>query len=326
MKASATVALVAAYFALNTVPASAYTALFAFGDSLSDAGNAYILTGGVTPASPPYVGGHFSNGPTWVEDLSQELGLGTLKPSLSPAGGTDFAVGGATTAAFPLEVGSFETYAALNSLSQATVNGALFTLDIGANDIINVLPEALTNLPAAETAVEDAANSAATEVEVLHADGARTLLYYEVPNLGLVPDFAGTGEAPFASSLAQLFNTTLLGDLTSIETGADALKVSVLDTYDLLGDVVADPLRYGFTNVTQACIDVASCLGGSQAEQDQFLSFDGLHPTEGGHVLAAELSYALVAPEPSTWAMMLVGFAGFGFAGWRARRRTTAIA
>ena len=27
------------------------------------------------------------------------------------------------------------------------------------------------------------------------------------------------------------------------------------------------------------------------------------------------------APEPSTWAMMLVGFAGLGFAGWRTRRR-----
>ena len=27
------------------------------------------------------------------------------------------------------------------------------------------------------------------------------------------------------------------------------------------------------------------------------------------------------APEPSTWAMMLVGFAGLGYAGyWRARR------
>jgi hypothetical protein len=28
---------------------------------------------------------------------------------------------------------------------------------------------------------------------------------------------------------------------------------------------------------------------------------------------------ATVVPEPSTWAMMLVGFAGLGFAGWRAR-------
>jgi hypothetical protein len=27
-------------------------------------------------------------------------------------------------------------------------------------------------------------------------------------------------------------------------------------------------------------------------------------------------------PEPSTWAMMVAGFAGLGFVGWRARRRT----
>jgi PEP-CTERM motif len=28
------------------------------------------------------------------------------------------------------------------------------------------------------------------------------------------------------------------------------------------------------------------------------------------------------APEPSTWAMMLLGFAGLGFVGYRASRRT----
>ncbi len=31
-------------------------------------------------------------------------------------------------------------------------------------------------------------------------------------------------------------------------------------------------------------------------------------------------------PEPSTWAMMLLGFAGLGFAGYRASRRTAAAA
>ena len=31
------------------------------------------------------------------------------------------------------------------------------------------------------------------------------------------------------------------------------------------------------------------------------------------------------APEPSTWAMMLLGFAGLGFAGYRASRRTAAL-
>jgi hypothetical protein len=30
-------------------------------------------------------------------------------------------------------------------------------------------------------------------------------------------------------------------------------------------------------------------------------------------------------PEPSTWAMMVLGFAGLGFAGYRARKRTVAM-
>jgi phospholipase/lecithinase/hemolysin len=322
MKGSVLVAVVAAYLALNTGPASAYTALFAFGDSLSDAGNAFILSEGTTPGSP-YVGGHFSNGPTWVEDLSQELGLGTLKPSL--AGGTDFAIGGATTADLGLEVGSFEAYALLNSLTPATLNGALFTLDIGADDILGVLSESSA---AADAAITAAANTAAAEVKTLYTDGARSLLYYEVPQLGLTPDVEamGAGAETLADSLAQLFNSTLLSALAPLETSAVPLKVFTLDTYDLLGDVVSDPQRYGFTNVTEPCIDSSTCLSDSPSTQDTYLFFDGLHPTEGGHLLAADLAYALVAPEPSTWAMMLIGFAGLGFASWRARRRATGIA
>lgn len=42
---------------------------------------------------------------------------------------------------------------------------------------------------------------------------------------------------------------------------------------------------------------------------------------------AFEFSLGSGAPEPSTWAMMLVGFAGLGFAGYRAqRKRVTATA
>jgi hypothetical protein len=31
-------------------------------------------------------------------------------------------------------------------------------------------------------------------------------------------------------------------------------------------------------------------------------------------------------PEPSTWAMMLIGFAGLGFAGYRSAKAKTAVA
>ena len=43
-------------------------------------------------------------------------------------------------------------------------------------------------------------------------------------------------------------------------------------------------------------------------------------PESGVQVIAG------VVPEPSTWAMMLLGFAGLGFAGYRASRKTTAVA
>jgi outer membrane lipase/esterase len=322
MKARVGLAALATYLALSIGPASAYTALFAFGDSLSDAGNLYDLE--EMPAAP-YVDGHFSNGPTWVEDLSKDLGLGTLKPSYS--GGTDFAVGGATTGnALPIDlnyqVSNFEGYAALAHLTPATLSGALFTLDIGANDILNALPEALADPSAVETTVVNDAKSAAAEVEELYADGARTLLYYEVPELGLTPEIQalGTQAETAADMLAQLFNATLLSQLAPLETGAGSLKVFDLDTYDLLGDIVADPTGYGFSNVSDACIDTPACVSALPAVQDTYLFWDGVHPTEGGHTLAAGLAYALVAPEPSTWAMMLVGFAGLSFASWRAHR------
>jgi phospholipase/lecithinase/hemolysin len=86
-------AVVAALLAWSATPASAYTALYSFGDSLSDGGNVFAASLGTIPA-PPYFEGRFSNGPNWVDDLSAKLGF--LTPVTASAdGGNDFAVGGA---------------------------------------------------------------------------------------------------------------------------------------------------------------------------------------------------------------------------------------
>ena len=63
----------------------AFTALYVFGDSLSDTGR--------SPATPStnYFNGRFSNGPLWVEYLSADLGI-PYNPS------NNFAVSGTTTA------------------------------------------------------------------------------------------------------------------------------------------------------------------------------------------------------------------------------------
>ena len=74
-----------------------FDGIVVFGDSLSDPGNAFALTGeNLTPPSygmsgvelltlipdAPYAkgGNHFSNGPTWIEDLGRALGLAASGP------------------------------------------------------------------------------------------------------------------------------------------------------------------------------------------------------------------------------------------------------
>jgi hypothetical protein len=42
--------------------------------------------------------------------------------------------------------------------------------------------------------------------------------------------------------------------------------------------------------------------------------------------IVAQLAISLTVPEPSTWAMMLVGFAGLGFVGYRRNLRARAAA
>jgi phospholipase/lecithinase/hemolysin len=60
-------AFVVALAGACTSATAAYTSIFVFGDSLSDAGNLFAESESTIPLKP-YVDGHFSNGPTWVED------------------------------------------------------------------------------------------------------------------------------------------------------------------------------------------------------------------------------------------------------------------
>jgi phospholipase/lecithinase/hemolysin len=75
-------------------PGAPFSAIYAFGDSLTDAGNVSLATAGLVPVAP-YADRSFTNGPVWVKDLAQSIGLPAIQPSL--AGGTDFAYGGAQT-------------------------------------------------------------------------------------------------------------------------------------------------------------------------------------------------------------------------------------
>jgi phospholipase/lecithinase/hemolysin len=301
-----------------------YSVIYAFGDSLSDAGNLSIstsLAGETTPVSPPYYkeqygsisGNVFSNGPTWVQDLSIALGLGTLAPSL--AGGTDFAFGGAETGSTPQNA-DLPAYAAISLPAQLSEfqtqvpkpsANALYTLSVGANDIDDILATTTLTAQQQTTDVDDAVANEIAFVNHLVGDGAKNLLVLDVPDLGKIPeitegldDGSDTPSAAYdalASQLSSEYDTTLNSQLAAI-TGAD---VHVVNAYNLLDEAIADPAAYGLTNVTTPVWDGNFTSAGSgtlaattAAAQDQYLFFDTYHPTETGHeAIAAAASTAL---------------------------------
>jgi len=283
----------------------AYTALFAFGDSLSDAGNDWIVDGHTDPV-PPYYQGHFSNGLTWVEDLSNMLFPGTtLTPSL--AGGHDFAFGGAETGPTLIEganpgdlLGQISQYGLFHREPEP---GALYTLDIGGNDIIKALDELHAGQigpSVAGTVVAQAEANTVHAVETLFALGARNLLFYEVPDLGLTPHFRAEGPPwqNLASGLAKSFDQTVLSDLVPLEHLG--LKVYDLPTYADLDLVASNPSyfasQYGttFTNVTDPGWTgnfTSSSSGILRPGYQDYLFFDTVHPTALAHQLTADIAY-----------------------------------
>jgi phospholipase/lecithinase/hemolysin len=308
-----------------------YSAIYAFGDSLSDAGNLSITTsaaGATKPVSPPYykeqygpiTGNVFSNGPTWVQDLSIALGLGTLAPSL--AGGTDFAYGGAETGttpqnasdpeilaiSLPAQIVEFQT-----AVSKPSPN-ALYTLSIGSNDLLDILASPGLTAQQQTTDVDDAVANEIAFVKQLVTDGAKNLVVLGVPDIGKAPNvmegLANGSDTPSAaldteaSQLASAYNTDLSSQLATIAS-ADTVDVHVIDTYQLIDNAVANPAAYGLTNVTSpvwtgnfTSASSGTLATSNVAAQDQFLFWDSLHPTETGHQAIADLAEEQLSGTP----------------------------
>jgi phospholipase/lecithinase/hemolysin len=314
--------------------AADFSAEYVFGDSLSDVGNVSLFTHGGEPAGP-YVGGQFSNGPVWAQDLAGRLGLPALTPSLG--GGTDYAFGGATTGSLytnSSEVPNLEEQVgAFLSGHTPAPSDALYTFSIGANDLFAILAGQQTGGLTAAQAAGAAAQVVANEAAALAAAGAKKLVLFDVPDLGQTPGITALGPlaSAAATSLSGFFDQAVLQDLAPVE--AAGLTVYDLNTFTLIDQAVTFPDEFGFSNVKAPCW-TGGFTGGpgslcytDPAEQDTYLFWDDVHPTAAGHLLVADAALSalgLPVPEPSTWAMLLVGFGGLGFAGYRARARAAA--
>jgi outer membrane lipase/esterase len=322
-----------ALLAASAVNAAGYSAEYVFGDSLSDNGNLAEVSGGFM--DPPSFDNSFTNGPVAVQLLAEGLGLSAnaalwlTKPSV-PAG-TNYAVGGATSAAdpkggtpginLPDQVDAYNAF-----VSDHADPNALYVIMIGGNDVRNAALQGT-----GDGAVADGVGTEAMEISTLADEGAKHFLIVNVPNVGLIPEFAEEAPtlAPEATQFSIDYDDELAAKLAGLKLGSGT-TLTEFNLFDFNENILKNAATLGFKNTTDPCYafqglptGTASNTGCSTKNIDTFLYWNDIHPTAPVQALWAQGLRSAV-PEPSTWAMLLVGFVGLGFAGYRRSARVRA--
>jgi outer membrane lipase/esterase len=283
-------------------PNSTFDNVIAFGDSLSDAGN--ISLSEVPSFQPPQ---KFTTNPGTITVQNVAAGLGyTLTASL--AGGNDYAWGGAgifnnspgTPADVPTITMQVNTYLASHPRLDSH---ALYTMWGGANDIFY----ATTTPATAQTQIVAAAQQEVKLLGEMQAAGAKNILVFNLPNIGLTPDAteAGASAASSLTTLSVIYNGQLNAGIGKLGMG-----IIPVNAFALLSQVIANPGLYGFSNVTTPACGVGSdsVLCGPQGSglpytyapgtNNSYLFADGVHPTTGADKMLAQVVLSeLAAPQ-----------------------------
>ena len=281
-----------------------FQGVYVFGDSLSDSGyfRPQLLAFGIPAASVAVMGRFTTNpGPVWSEIIAQYYG-GNANPS-NVAGGGIFAQGGArvAVASSSLVTGGVQRPVTTQITEHLTANGGaanpngLYAIWAGANDLLQ-----------AGAAGVASANDVAAQSARLRAAGARHIMVFGLPNVGLTPRAQAGGAAAVAQFTAASagFNITLFNALA-----ATGQRVIPVDVFSLLNEVAANASAFGFTNISgMACgpfppfaptadssalfCTSANMIAG--ATPNNYLFADGIHPSTGAHAIIADFAKSLI--------------------------------
>jgi len=291
--------------------AASYGEAIVFGDSLSDSGNYFAQFGEMSmqpyetenvPSEPYAIGGHhFTNGSTWVENLTRKMHIPKSgHPSeVSPGQFRNYAVGRSRAREVLLD----DVFNEVNLTTQvdnflADENNqapgeALYIIWIGSNDVA----DALFALNPAEIMGAALQNTFA-QIQRLYIHGARHFLILNMPNFALTPrvlDVVSIYPDYIQEILLQNitlasvgYNQALEGNLAFMHSVLPGMDVINLDVFSIMNDIVANPGTYGLEIVDEACI-VPDTQGQVYCSNwGRYLFWDAQHPTREGHSIIAE--------------------------------------
>lgn len=298
-----------------TIAGNADDGIVIFGDSLSDTGNKYYITGFAnTPpyselldllmvSDGPYTRGglHHSNGATWVEQYARPLGqAGHVRPALRSQGkASNYAYGGARASGeiqivpnsnqhLPEQVGKF-----LADVNNNAPADALYVIFIGGNDIYDAVlalafdPSGITS----NTIITMAIESVDTQITRLSDAGARNFVVLNAPNLGKTPVVKLTDAlySPVpgalileATNLSLAYNAGLMTNL------ADVPGLEIIDIYSAFNSLIDNPEDFGLSNSTDICV-MPEQPPYTCKNPDDYVFWDGIHPTKAAHAILADV-------------------------------------
>ena len=291
--------------------AQSFGSVVVFGDSLSDSGNRGNLARQTWPGLP--AGSSFTTNPDPVaaEIVARAFGV-SGEPSL--AGGPNYAWGGACMnprgpcpSAVPTVAAQIEQYLSSRAGGRADPN-ALYSVWGGVNDIVSTVTRNPTDPRQAGIDTVAAAAAAVAHVRRLRDAGARYVVVYNLPDIGLTP-FAAGQPAPVRGALSTLigaYNRALAAGLREREEG-----IVPIDVFALFNEVAEDPESYGFSDIAgTACPAGSSSIACGPRDSDyrwpwtyapganlSHVFADARHPGGAAHAMVASaVTSTLAAP------------------------------
>jgi len=294
--AAAALAVAAVGVIASTANAQTYGRLVVFGDSLSDNGNLYAVTGGTNPVSPPYYQGRFSNGPVFTELLGFNAGRYTAGAPVT--GSVNYAFGGARTDNAANPPGMRNQLLAYLGGGGTFGDNDLVSILGGANNIFQAFPAAAGNPATAQATMQAVATSAAGDinfiVDSVASAGAGTILVTNLPRMGITPQFSasnplvGQQGSALADFSGTTFNSALSAGLFTVAANNPNSNIILMDLYKISDTLAGAPGAFGLTNASSACFNQTTLT--VCADPDSYLYWDGVHPTAAGHRLIASLA------------------------------------
>lgn len=296
-----------------------FSGFFAFGDSLTDAGRVFGLTGGTQP--PPsltigtetfagYFNGRVSNGPVWAERFTT-----AFDAAGKPAGNFAFALADALPVPGPVpnlaqQIGLFAFETAGTPLGP----NPLAAIWAGANDLFGVADDPASTVLQAQLTGVAAAQAVAGGAAALGGLGFGDVLLFNLPDLGATPAYAlfQPDRADVATAGTLAFNAELSAQAALLRSGG--LNVIEIDIAGLFAALLADPTAFGLTDATTPCIVGAVSAGSFLSVCDPAtiagrVFYDPVHPTAAVHALVADAVQSTVAPVPLPAALPMLAAA-----------------